>query len=76
MKLPLLLVSTYIFPIKSCKGCKVSEIVTDAYGVVGDRRFMLVDGRGRFISQMKYQNGQKNKEKQCYGLTLLECRSW
>lgn len=43
-----------IFPIKSCKGCKVTEITTDSYGVVGDRRFMLIDGTGRFITQRKY----------------------
>ena len=43
-----------IFPIKSCKGCIVTEITTDSYGVVGDRRFMLIDGTGRFISQRKY----------------------
>ena len=43
-----------IFPVKSCKGCHVDEITIDGHGVVGDRRFMLVDGRGRFISQRKY----------------------
>ena len=45
-----------IFPIKSCKACKVTEITFDSYGVVGDRRFMLVDGGGRFISQRKFSN--------------------
>lgn len=43
-----------VFPIKSCKACKVQEIVVDKYGVAGDRRFMLVDGRKRFISQRKF----------------------
>lgn len=43
-----------IFPIKSCKACQVQEITLDSYGVVGDRRLMLVDGSHRFISQRKY----------------------
>ncbi len=43
-----------IFPIKSCRACKVDKIVIDSYGVVGDRRFMLVDGNGRFTSQRKF----------------------
>ena len=43
-----------IFPIKSCKGCKVQEITLDRYGVHGDRRMMLVDANSRFISQRRY----------------------
>ena len=43
-----------IFPIKSCKAVRVHEIEIDSYGVVGDRRFMLVDGNGRFVSQRKF----------------------
>ena len=42
-----------IFPIKSCKACKTDAVQIDSYGVVGDRRFMLVDGTRRFISQRK-----------------------
>lgn len=43
-----------VFPIKSCKASKVQEIVVDSYGVVGDRRFMIVDGNNRFVSQRKF----------------------
>lgn len=43
-----------IFPIKSCKALSVEEIEVDSYGVMGDRRLMLVDGNGRFISQRKF----------------------
>ena len=43
-----------VFPIKSCKACRVEEIVVDKYGVVGDRRLMLVDGNNRFVSQRKF----------------------
>ena len=42
-----------IFPIKSCKACKTDVVQIDSYGIVGDRRFMLVDGTRRFISQRK-----------------------
>ena len=42
------------FPIKSCKAVKVGEIEVDSWGVVGDRRFMVVDGNGRFVSQRKF----------------------
>ena len=43
-----------VFPIKSCKACRVEEIVVDKIGVVGDRRLMLVDGNNRFVSQRKF----------------------
>ena len=42
-----------IFPIKSCKAVRMQEIELDSYGVVGDRRLMLVDGNGRFTSQRR-----------------------
>ncbi|KAL5466825.1 hypothetical protein EMCRGX_G030976 [Ephydatia muelleri] len=42
-----------IFPVKSCKAVKVQEIEVDSYGVVGDRRFMVVEQGGRFVSQRK-----------------------
>lgn len=42
------------FPIKSCKALSVDEIQLDSYGVVEDRRFMLVEGNGRFISQRRF----------------------
>lgn len=45
-----------IFPIKSCKGCRVDKITLDRYGPKGDRRLMLVDGKGRFISQRRYSS--------------------
>lgn len=42
-----------VFPVKSCRAVNSNEITIDEYGVAGDRRFMLVDGGGRFISQRK-----------------------
>lgn len=44
-----------VFPIKSCGGIRVEEIQLDSYGVVDDRRFMLIDGSSkRFVSQRKF----------------------
>lgn len=42
-----------VFPVKSCRAVSPKEITFDEYGVVGDRRFMLVDGGARFMSQRK-----------------------
>lgn len=43
-----------IFPIKSCHALQVEEIQLDSFGVVDDRRFMLIDGNKRFVSQRKF----------------------
>ncbi|MDK2776402.1 MAG: MOSC N-terminal beta barrel domain-containing protein [Pseudomonadota bacterium] len=43
----------FIYPIKSCAPVEVSELTFDEYGPVGDRRFMLIDGEGNFLSQRK-----------------------
>ena len=43
-----------LFPIKSCRGVQVEEVEVGSHGVVDDRRFMLVDGNNRFISQRKF----------------------
>ncbi len=39
------------YPIKSCKGHALHEAITDARGIVGDRRMMIVDPHGEFITQ-------------------------
>lgn len=41
-----------VFPVKSCRPVSCTEIEVDAFGVVGDRRFMVVEG-ARFTSQRK-----------------------
>ncbi len=43
--------SLHIYPIKSCRGHAVDLLTIDHLGPVGDRRLMLVDARGRFLSQ-------------------------
>lgn len=43
--------SLHVYPIKGCRGHSVPSAAIDALGVVGDRRLMLVDRSGRFVSQ-------------------------
>ena len=43
-----------IYPIKSCGGFPVASADVEARGFVGDRRYMLVDGRGRFLTQREH----------------------
>ncbi|HEU5079924.1 MAG TPA: MOSC N-terminal beta barrel domain-containing protein [Opitutaceae bacterium] len=41
----------YIFPVKGCRGYSVPSAEIDELGFVGDRRFMIIDEAGNFISQ-------------------------
>lgn len=41
----------WIYPIKSCRGIAVEQFTLDDRGPEHDRRWMLVDGSGRFLSQ-------------------------
>jgi uncharacterized protein YcbX len=41
----------YRYPIKGCKGHTLAEAPTDARGIAGDRRLMIVDADNEFISQ-------------------------
>jgi uncharacterized protein YcbX len=40
-----------IFPIKSCRGFSVPQAEVEARGLAGDRRYMLVDANGKFLTQ-------------------------
>lgn len=40
-----------IYPVKALRAVVVAEATVEARGLSGDRRFMLVDERGRFLSQ-------------------------
>jgi hypothetical protein len=44
----------WIYPIKSCRGIKLSESIVDPTGLYLDRKFMVVDGNNRFVSQRKH----------------------
>lgn len=41
----------YRYPIKSCRGTALQEAIVDARGIVDDRRYMIVDATGRFLTQ-------------------------
>ena len=40
-----------IYPVKSCAGVDLDRVSLDRFGPVGDRRWLVVDERGRFVSQ-------------------------
>ena len=41
----------FIYPVKSLRGISVRSAMVDALGLIGDRRFLVVDERGRFLTQ-------------------------
>ena len=41
----------FIHPVKSLRGRAVESAEVDALGLVGDRRFLVVDETGRFLTQ-------------------------
>jgi uncharacterized protein len=41
----------YVYPIKSCRGIRVQEWPVEARGFVADRRWMIVDADGKFVTQ-------------------------
>jgi uncharacterized protein YcbX len=45
------LTALHIYPIKSAGGCTVQEWEIDSFGLRYDRRWMVVDRRGHFITQ-------------------------
>jgi uncharacterized protein YcbX len=44
----------HVYPIKSCGGTAVEEWEVDERGLRHDRRWMLVDENGRFLSQRRH----------------------
>jgi hypothetical protein len=41
----------FIYPVKSLRGCAVPAVEVDPLGFAGDRRFLVVDDSGRFLTQ-------------------------
>lgn len=41
----------FVYPVKSLRGCAVASADVDSLGLVGDRRFLLVNPDGRFLTQ-------------------------
>ena len=48
---PVHLAGLFIHPVKSLRACAVASANVDALGLVGDRRFLVVDAAGRFLMQ-------------------------
>jgi hypothetical protein len=44
----------YIYPIKSCRGISVPGAEVETRGLAEDRRFMLVNAKGRCVTQREY----------------------
>jgi uncharacterized protein len=38
------------YPVKSCRGQRLAQAVVEPWGLAGDRRWMIVDGDGRFVT--------------------------
>jgi hypothetical protein len=51
----------YIYPIKSCQGIQLQQAEVIAKGFTWDREFMLVDRKGRFLTQRQYPEFAKIK---------------
>lgn len=45
------LTGLFLYPVKSLRGISVSSAAVDALGLVGDRRFLVVDPAGKFLTQ-------------------------
>lgn len=43
--------SLHVYPVKSCAGIAPATVAVDARGLQGDRRWMVVDAAGRFLTQ-------------------------
>lgn len=48
------LTSIHIYPVKSCQGIKLEKTVIGSRGPAWDRRWMIVDANGNFLSQRKH----------------------
>ena len=44
----------FIYPVKSLAGIAVNEVALDDFGPAFDRRWMIVDAAGRFVTQRDY----------------------
>jgi len=46
--------SLYVYPVKSLAGIAVDSFELDSFGPVADRRWMLVNEQGEFVTQRRY----------------------
>jgi len=50
---PLHLAALYRYPLKSAAGLPCEQVTLDRFGIAGDRRWLLVDPAGTFLSQRR-----------------------
>jgi uncharacterized protein YcbX len=51
---PARLASLHVYPLKSAGGIALAEARVDATGLAHDRRWLIVDGNGRFVTQRSH----------------------
>ena len=61
-----------LYPIKSCAGISVASAVLEPRGLVGDRRYMLIDERGRFLTQREHPSMATIRVRQADGGWVAE----
>lgn len=44
----------HLYPVKGCRGVAVTSAEVDALGLVGDRRFLITDLHGKFLTQRSH----------------------
>jgi hypothetical protein len=52
---PARVASIHVYPMKACRAVNVDQAQVEPWGLAGDRRWLLVDPAGRFISQREEQ---------------------
>ncbi len=48
------LTQLFVYPVKGCRGIALKECPIDPLGLVGDRRFLVVDKAGKFLTQRTF----------------------
>lgn len=48
------LTALYVYPVKSLAGCAVDSAGVDTLGLIGDRRYLVVDESGTFMTQRSH----------------------
>jgi hypothetical protein len=49
-----MLASVHIYPLKGCRAVDLDQAVVEPWGLAGDRRWLLVDAEGQFLTQREH----------------------
>lgn len=61
----------FIYPVKSLRGCAVPVAEIDALGFAGDRRFLIVDDTGKFLTQRTHPRMAQVDARLAVGMLIL-----